>query len=551
MLKKKLMLTYSVLIILVVVILGITTTRITTTSIDSQMKEIYAQEFNIGLRELENKFSKYKSQALNICIDTNLQIKLRNIDVDKNIHKDLSNYRISGTEITIYPMKNEVMYSYDEETKSYYPNEKLVGEGWVKKTLNKDGSFAWFSNIEGSPNKLRFSKSIIDNNDWESVIGIISIDINLNYINQILSEIHLGESGRIYLINNLYEGILPYFVDSDEFEMLFEKENLFIDKQEKAYTLVKPVIEMGGYLIGVIPINQIIAAGNEIQVIFCVVGVTAIIISLIIAYIFSKQISDPIMKLADTMSKVESGDLDITIKEPKGNGEIKILYKQFNYMINMINDLIEEVYVRKIREKQGDLRVLQAQINPHFLYNTLDSLNWMSMKYGAKDMQVMIKSLATMLRWSLNNGENIISVKSEIEQVKSYIEIQKIRFVDSFNVIYDLDNNIEGILIIKLILQPLVENAIIHGFEEGGVTGNLYISGHLDNDFLVFKVKNDGNKVDLHSINRILYPNKEEKPKSYGIKNVNDRLKKYYGEEFGLCYSIEDDLTVATIKIPV
>lgn len=174
----------------------------------------------------------------------------------------------------------------------------------------------------------------------------------------------------------------------------------------------------------------------------------------------------------------------------------------------------------------------------------------MALKYGAYDIQEMISALATMLRHSLNHGENMISVRNEIEQLKSYIYIQKFRFDNKFEDYFLIDSQILDCTIIKLILQPLVENAIIHGFENLDSGGLLFINGYLNNGTIAFDIMNNGELVDLDKIKKKIQRQDESEKKSYGINNVNDRLIAKYGPKYGLHYIIHEQYTIARIQIP-
>jgi two-component system sensor histidine kinase YesM len=248
------------------------------------------------------------------------------------------------------------------------------------------------------------------------------------------------------------------------------------------------------------------------------------------------------------MKRVEKGNFNISVEE-NWDGEIGVLYSSFNYMIKRINELIHEVYLSKIKEKDAELKALQAQINPHFLYNTLDTVNWLAVKHNAPEISKIVNSLASILRYSINKGNDVTTVDKELKHVESYITIQKIRFKDKFEVSFNIDKTILHYKTIKLILQPLVENAIIHGIETYEGKGKILINGYLGDGKIVFEVINNGNPIDLDVVNKLLDSPSEDKD-SYGIQNVNERIKLYYGEEYGLYYQVIDNNTVARIVIP-
>ncbi|MEG1408178.1 MAG: histidine kinase, partial [Ruthenibacterium sp.] len=177
----------------------------------------------------------------------------------------------------------------------------------------------------------------------------------------------------------------------------------------------------------------------------------------------SRKITKPIVELSHIMQDVQNGDLDITVHTAE-KGEIGELYHSFNYMIQMINTLIEESYVTRLNQKQSELNALQSQINTHFLYNTLDSINWLAKDYHAQDISYLVTNLSTLLRTSLNNGSPELCIEQELCHARCYINIQQVRFGGLFTVQEEVDPVILNDKVIKMLLQPLVENAILHSF---------------------------------------------------------------------------------------
>ena len=218
-------------------------------------------------------------------------------------------------------------------------------------------------------------------------------------------------------------------------------------------------------------------------------------------------------------------------------------------MVEQANTLLEELYETNKRERETQLKMLQAQLNPHFIYNVLDSISWMARKYQAADIEMIVCSLATMLRCSLNSGRDILTVYQEIRQVQSYLTIQSYRYGNAIHVTYEFAPEIMEKKMVKLLLQPLVENAIIHGLETFSGKKCLRIRGYLDKQLLVFEIENNGKIPDLDRIRKIL-SGQQQITKSYGIWNVNERIKAAYGARYGLRYYQREDWVVANITIP-
>ena len=281
------------------------------------------------------------------------------------------------------------------------------------------------------------------------------------------------------------------------------------------------------------------------QVLFCAIG--AFLCSMFFAMFFSYQHAKPILHL------VQRGGVPqylYPIDVPKKlNRDYLALYTSYNTMVEQANTLLEELYETNKRERETQLKMLQAQLNPHFIYNVLDSISWMARKYQAADIEMIVCSLATMLRCSLNSGRDILTVYQEIRQVQSYLTIQSYRYDNAIHVTYEFAPEIMEKKMVKLLLQPLVENAIIHGLETFSGKKCLRIRGYLDKQLLVFEIENNGKIPDLDRIRKIL-SGQQQITKSYGIWNVNERIKAAYGARYGLRYYQREDWVVANITIP-
>ena len=195
--------------------------------------------------------------------------------------------------------------------------------------------------------------------------------------------------------------------------------------------------------------------------------------------------------------------------------------------------------------------LLQAQIDPHFLYNTLNTVSWMAANHQDEDIQKLVIDLVNLFRISLNNGKKTVTVEKEIELVRSYLGIMKYRYPGRYEDVYEIDENTRDLIIIKQVLQPLAENALTHGFLESDQKGIIRIESHLEKESVILSVSNNGNPADLDKIDKILHNDEQLKEKHYGIRNVNERLIMYYGEENGLHYQIKENETRVEIRIPL
>ena len=228
--------------------------------------------------------------------------------------------------------------------------------------------------------------------------------------------------------------------------------------------------------------------------------------------------------------------------------EIGGLIRGFGSMIDKINYLINEVYEGKLLQKQYEMRALQAQINPHFLYNSLSLINWKALEAGKDDISKLTLALSSFYRTSLNRGNNVLTIRQELENMKSYLEIQSCMHDDSFDVILDIQEDILNYQTLNLLLQPLIENAIEHGIDLlEDRKGVIKITGRMDEERIYLYVEDNGVGIEPELLSSIL----EFKTRGYGVRNVNERIKLFYGEEYKLqIESSEGQGTRSTITIP-
>lgn len=306
-----------------------------------------------------------------------------------------------------------------------------------------------------------------------------------------------------------------------------------------------------------------------------IVGLTIgmIGVCLILVAFLSKQLTSSLNRLAVQMNRMRNGELEARYYYPYTD-EIGSLAKSFNYMADQVEKSMkkQEEYIQVLKEerdfveqvqkqkRKAELRALQAQINPHFLYNTLNTITWMASDQGMDEVRILSNSLGKFFRISLSRGAEVISVADEIEHVKSYLAIQEIRYAEVMQYEIRLPQELREYTILKLVLQPLVENSIYHGIKEKGCLCKILISAEKRTDpagheWIRFVVEDTGKGIDpekLEAINEKLEEGTTESCDGYGIFNVNERIKLYYGEEYGLSYeSREGEWTRAILTVPL
>ncbi|MFI3215140.1 MAG: histidine kinase, partial [Eubacteriales bacterium] len=277
-------------------------------------------------------------------------------------------------------------------------------------------------------------------------------------------------------------------------------------------------------------INDIIRVQQQtIIMLIC----SSIIIVLLIIYT-ANQVTRPIKKLSQAMMEIGQGNLDVSCTV-ETEDEIGILSQSFNQMVEDMKHLIKSEFEQKVMSQGAEMKSLQMQINPHFLYNTLDTINWMARMQGLDDVGDITSSLGELMRYSLSKNE-FVSCKEEIENLRNYVSIQDVRYGDKMSVVFELEEGVGYYYIPKLLIQPILENAIVHGveekLEESIITVRIFTKG----EELFVIVEDDGVGMDQQAIESLLYDHVQVKQghTSIGVKNVNRRIKMVFGEECGI-----------------
>ncbi len=331
-------------------------------------------------------------------------------------------------------------------------------------------------------------------------------------------------------------------------ETLLDSDSSSITWNSSDYTVIQANIPSCGWDVYLYkPIHLITDAATPIVLTVAFIIMLCLILVVLIGWLLSHAVVSRIEKLQKTMQQVEGGDMGVTITS-ESHDEVGDLIRSFQKMLDKINALINEVYTGKLAQKEAEMRALQAQINPHFLYNSLSLINWRAIRADAPDISEMAQLLSTFYRTTLNKGKQLTSVADELKNTRSYIDIQRIMHSGQFEAIYQIEEGLGEYLMLNLLLQPLVENAIVHGLDQrpdGG--GILRITAAHKKDTIVFMVEDNGVGIDPQALPNLL----TQDSGGYGIKNVHERIQLYYGKEFGL--TLESKLSVgtrATLTIP-
>lgn len=389
--------------------------------------------------------------------------------------------------------------------------------------------------------------------------GVLLLELNYDMITDLARKTNLGEYGHLMILDD--QGRLLYTSETGEPRMtvLSAKEASSIFLGSRRVTLwntdmfinVNTLIQTRWLIATVSNINGIRNAVKRLALIIVLIYSISIAICATVAAIISVQVSRPVSQLKTAMLKIEEGDFSRQVSV-SGQTEIVSLAHSFNAMTEKIRELMARLVSQQREKRKMELQVLQNQINPHFLYNTLDSIVWLAEHDRNKDVITTVVSLAHFFRIGISKGETFIPVGNEISHVRNYLTIQSIRYVNKFSYDIKVDNRLLGYRVMKLVLQPIVENAIYHGIGDED-DGKIQITGTIENGYMMFRVWNSGYGISEEKI-REMYETMKGSPDrpSVGIRNVYQRLKLYYGDAAEVIItSIQDESTTVSLRIPL
>lgn len=439
------------------------------------------------------------------------------------------------------------------------------GLDWYSKAVAADGELCWIPPVSGSPHagSDRLRAALLMKDYRGNIMGALCVWIRNDSLYSQIQDINSGDQGFTAIVNekgnlisssNFTDAISAYFDEkslSERLPDLADGHDLSIGgKKYQITTMISPYT--GWYFITANSqaeiIHQILSKLN----IFVILLVLCVLVAIVFALIMSNALYRPIKQLKGAMQEAGEGNLDVVLPEQRDD-EFASLYNSFNSMTASINKLVKELYELKLMKKDAELKVLQSQINPHFLYNTLDSMYWMSRLGKNEELSDMISAFSGYLKINLSKGKDIISIEKIQDEIIYYIKIQQYRFGDKIRATVEIDPELYSYGIIKFLLQPLVENAIFHGLEPKKEKGFVRVTGKRAGDYAVFEVADNGVGMDAEKVAHLEEQiNKQESAEGYALYNVHHRLLHTYGPECGLHIESQVDVgTKVSFQIPL
>lgn len=486
------------------------------------------------------------------------------------LNKEFNSYEISNSvyRFCLY-VPDEVMYAGNQyyfdgvsrlKERSDYVDLRYAlnrGEDYVAISRERDGV-----DQQDTSQMVTLYHRIASKKEKEEELGICSISVSAKYFQDIMKNANITSEGLVYLMRE--NGRMITSSNSSILQKMQKKgillnygAELFMEKRkegQKEYYITRQNVDGASWqMILIIPENEYEDQYRFLWLSAALMLGSMIAVIVLMSYLLSGYYVGRLKKLNVEMTGLESGNLNANLPITTEEDEIEEIYHNFNGMVQEVQRLMQEHYQLGKEVKMAEVRALQAQINPHFLYNTLDLINWISMDYGAEEIGTLTWNLARFYRLSLNHGKSLISIGEEVEHVEVYVNIENYHFDNAISLEVDVPEELKSYACLNIILQPFVENAIVHGIAEKPdiESCEIRICARREEQDIVFSVQDDGPGVDVKEMQKETQQDIRTAQHGYGVRNINFRLKLCFGEKYGVTYLESEKGTHVEIKIPV
>lgn len=565
---SKLLLSFLLIGVLPVIVLGIFANSFTYRLPIKKLENQSLLMAKMSLKSMDEMLDGYKS-ILTLLAD---DIQLQNILLSKNVAQYDKNLiyqkmymllsgRITDACMHLIEANGEFVISTTSDA-GMYDYKKSKDWGIFRKLKETKDAFVYpnrYTSTDGKSISMSIGKSIVVNGE---IIGYLILDLPKSTIEKTLSATtNILDMNYMILDHNFYimyddllrNGTSDFLSLDFRYQLLQQEADLrIVPINGRSSLLCSLSSEKNGLLLlGEVPVEIIIQNNKYIAFSTTVMVLISVFFCCILTFIVANKITEPIKKVVRAMEKVEKGDLNTKVSIPE-NDEIGYMARRFNEMVEKLKDLFQTNLEKQDRLRLAEIKSLQAQINPHFLYNTLDSIKWLAKLNGIDEISVIASKLGNLLKNSINNRDDLVTVEESLHLIDSYLSIQKIRFHDKFEAEIDIDGTIMKCLVPKLVIQPVVENAIVHGIENKIGKGFVRITGKKEKDNIVFEIVDDGIGISKEKLEELRSSVVQESTsENIALSNINSRIKLYYGDAYGIeIFSQEDQGTRVRLTMP-
>lgn len=529
----------------------------------------YEEKFEIVSENCMNLFSEAEQISRVICTDEDVQ---KWFDCDRKEGEAEYIRRLMKAEQqldyidALFPKKyfGISIFSVDGDVLSTnnIRSRKAIYHAFFSELAGQTASIKWLDlysmDIDGYEGGIAFVRPYKDYATGK-VRGYIMVEYNTHILADNFSELRYGEKGQYVIVDR--EGNVKLSSGEKEVRNIRQEnffqyagkmmgKNICLYQGEKFLVTVSDIKTLNWIMIGLTPLDVLTKEADIIIRLVYIIGFFAMLISAFFNRYITHNVTRPLSTLAETMERFGKGELTVCVPI-EYNDEVGRLSDNFNKMTVQIGQLIEQVYEEQRMKRKYEISVLQAQINPHFLYNTLNSVCSL-IKVGKPDeAYVMICAIGQFYRTALSNGNILIPIEEEIENVNNYIKIQTIRYGEKIAYDIETEDEIGKYYIVKLTLQPIVENAIYHGVKEMSEKGFIRIRGYRKEDRIIFEIKDNGVGMEQEKVDALMKTDGNHEQTSFGLYSIHQRIQLYFGKEYGLqLFSSRGKGVTALISLP-
>ena len=513
--------------------------------ISNMIIEYYPMEHNENLMQLRNEYA------------TNLELFNSYFRTSFGSESGYSNILYVDTKwpISVYMQKKAINYPWN----GFYSSIKVKDAEWYQTAEEMNGEIFWY--IEEKTGQLCMAKLLkyryIDSklNLFEENLGVLNVCFDISMISKQLNLSGLTRDSEVMLLDPneriVYSSVLGKTGEkiSGKLTEIYMNETQEILYEGKACLVNQKELPLGLQIITIVPVEDIHQMTAKTVQIIGIIGMVIIAVAAFFTIFLSQMVVSPLRKFAKHMEngKAESFEFDHSRKD-----EVGTLYRSFNYLMQQLEASMEKELEANEKQKQAELNALQAQINPHFVYNTLNSISCMAMLNSQEYIAELIGSLTKILRYNISSPDRMVSVAEELHIIKQYESIQKSCYRESIHFEYEVAPETESIMIPKLMIQPLIENALIHSINYKEKTIRVYLSCYIEEHELIVVVRDNGTEANVEKINQYITGQAVGERNSLGVRNVYERIKLVFGEAAELKYEKDENRnTVAKFRIPI
>lgn len=573
--KRKMSLSFSIISLLLLFLLAAISNKLSADTIINKTIENTIQNLNLVIEKFDMLKDSTESYSKVALLSRDIQQTLESTRGRYAVYEDTVKVKAALSTVIepktniesmiIYQLNRNIFDSGNIANVRFSNEQYNMLSAMHSAGIKKSWSEAHRSNYQknGKLQNVISFYSIINNGDTGEFLGIIECCINENYLSGLYSKIRIGDTGKIFVLNTkgnivsstekgmLYENLnnLPYF----DWIMGHEDNGRIFTFQDVDYLVINKHYEkLNWIIVGVVPINEITKDSEDLTKRIFLIGFVSVALSVLLSELLAYSITKPVIKLMETVKSVGQGDFEARA-EVGVRDEVGVLADEFNKMVKRASLLMDNLVEEQRSKREYELAMLQAQINPHFLYNTLESICGLAKLDRKEDVVDTINYLSTFYRGVLSKGSSLISIREEISITENYLKIMKMRYGEMLEYRMEISPELLDCFIIKLCLQPLVENSIYHGLRNKRGRGFIDINGYREDDYIFLRVRDNGIGMETEKLNAVFAKDiRNHKARSFGLKSTDERIKLYFGSDYGLTIdSTYGAGTTVNVKLPL